>query len=671
MRWRLRLHYNEICFSRFFFHTKHLTILILFGNEMNKKNSDIDISYKELLTKIQVYYSGLEDDLCRYIELEDEFMNIVEIFNKLTYSSDFNHRANLEPFINLLDKINFTKQKLVWALIFEKYSRSEKEDPEKDEEKKLILSKVSTVKNPLILAFLLNIPNIKINKTEWENAINSKSIELFSFKISSFEDLLEKTQSQIEEVTVTNKYAHYQFHSLLNIFLNSFSNIPRDTNNKIPKHEIRAKIPLFLEELLDAFSFSEEGEKEPLIKLFKGFAKVENVLFTSMKEYREHLIHSFHVFLLGLQWLLVEWNMAYSNDKILFKFTNSDFMCWTFTSFFHDIGYGIEKLNQISSEIDLQYSVLGKAQSIEFRFSESTRLFARELMELMSKLLVTSSITGRDNEEYRFLRITPIMRSWDLKKHGLVSAILFMKTLNDIVVNNYGIYIKHKTDWDRIFLRAALAMTIHTYPSELTNYLDVEKETSGADEFNYVKKPIFYAFVLIVVDLIEFLERPTFSGDIYVPLIQDIDVELDIKYKYHTDRTFETFIVARYNHSEFRDINLIEIGKKIIERLYGFYSNKHGVDITIINNNSGNKLRFPFLISEENEFLNFISNNKDEEQRVRMMEWLAVYSTFRKTIMHLDDFEEETDKLLPIQLSNQIIPILRRIQPYRAFFKKP
>ena len=67
------------------------------------------------------------------------------------------------------------------------------------------------------------------------------------------------------------------------------------------------------------------------------------------------------------------------------------------------------------------------------------------------------------------------------------------ETLNDIVVNNYSIYIEHKRDWDMIFLRAALAMTIHTYPSELTNYLDVEKEYSGAEEFLHVKKPIFQA----------------------------------------------------------------------------------------------------------------------------------------------------------------------------------
>jgi hypothetical protein len=60
-----------------------------------------------------------------------------------------------------------------------------------------------------------------------------------------------------------------------------------------------------------------------------------------LSDYREHFVHSFHVFLLGLCALT---NMG--NVKV----KKADIVIWMHTAFFHDIGYAVEKIVELSND---------------------------------------------------------------------------------------------------------------------------------------------------------------------------------------------------------------------------------------------------------------------------------------------------------------------------------
>jgi len=86
--------------------------------------------------------------------------------------------------------------------------------------------------------------------------------------------------------------------------------------------------------------------KENLFKTLDIFYTFQEQAKTSSIDYRDHLLHQFQVFLVGLKILSSGlFANAFNKDEI-----PALLFCWTIVSLFHDIGYPFEKINKVQIE---------------------------------------------------------------------------------------------------------------------------------------------------------------------------------------------------------------------------------------------------------------------------------------------------------------------------------
>ena len=170
--------------------------------------------------------------------------------------------------------------------------------------------------------------------------------------------------------------------------------------------------------------------------------KYEEILGTGLR-YREHLVHQFQVFLLGLY-------IISCNEKIRAAMLNylerccitSTFdnilRCWFLSSIFHDFAYSMEKLDDwLGAYFQTLFSEeLGK-ERLPFIFLwenlftvEKYEYHKNMLMEAINRRVVSAEPSSQDTNLHHMF-ITTLMAKSDKKKknHGLFGALVLMNKL--------------------------------------------------------------------------------------------------------------------------------------------------------------------------------------------------------------------------------------------------
>jgi len=221
-----------------------------------------------------------------------------------------------------------------------------------------------------------------------------------------------------------------------------------------------------LEIIFDNLRFyqKENNYKIDIIEKLNNFREYEPILYKN-KSYRDHLIHVFQVFLLGM-YIMKKIKYAEDRESSLGKDLCDNVKCaemyqiWYYASLYHDICYPVEKAAE--SMQNLAYKFLVEDIIPERKVGKNKNPFTANISMNQEKdayyfnscvynFVKTSSDLDSNAITLLCGKLTEIFyRSYD---HGISSAINFCH-----LVNNY----KPKPKEAEIYYKAILAIALHT-----------------------------------------------------------------------------------------------------------------------------------------------------------------------------------------------------------------
>lgn len=262
-----------------------------------------------------------------------------------------------------------------------------------------------------------------------------------------------------------------------------------------------------------------------LKKYFDKYIGFENVMYGGVKYYRDHVIHVFRVWLLGMVILL-------RNNGVLLDKIYIDDHCsvnkyekisiWTLIALTHDLGYPLEKASQIieSTQDMLKAFVSNPILSMDLSFNgvqNSMNDFILRLvsskMELRNNNGVRNKYVARLQPKYYF----KFQKSLEHNKHGILSAIIICKLLLYFLESDFSVnedYLFDKEEIRQFYIRRDILRSIASHTCSdvyqmnqfLFSYLLIicdDTQSWGRKDISelYIDKDTKYRFGDISIDI--------------------------------------------------------------------------------------------------------------------------------------------------------------------------
>ena len=600
---------------------------------MKEKNA-IDEDYQKKIDEINFLneiktldqFNNLKSRISELIKSLDDAPLLRSLKNRIVGNEVFHDESVIDLFLELIPSLNGIARRFIWEAFMD-IIRQENNKELKPEFKQRILVEMKTSCEVSTKIYLYRRYRSILAFSDWLDVFeNNKQTRLQYLKVSNVKDLINETLILLTSEKLILK-DHYQ----------DLVGIIKDFEDKEEKY-ILEKLTDFVNKALSLWGFSEKNE---VLSLFMNFCEVERkLLMTLGSGYHEHILHSFRVFLFGFQFLAI---IRDFNNRLYEQQYNIDVLGWIITSFFHDLGYGVEKVHKLTSSIQKSYQILGNIDASSFIISESARIIAERVMNSLERIIVGEQSEYMElPKEFEFLKIHPILKSWENKDHGIISAVILWRSLIELVSRDYTFYLKYHSIWDDIFLRAALAMTLHSIHPKLTYYLNYDLPQLAPEGYSpmYIREehPLLLSFILHLFDTVDFIERRTFIGKTYLDIPKpQIKLELEIDIQYSLKNYVEIIVNCIYD--DINDKDLIELADKIFPKFYGYVSYDYGVRISIQNKKSKRKIEIPLLRSEFENFDNYINEKKIKLQIKEMNESHTIYREYFYSVLSLNGFE--------------------------------
>lgn len=237
-----------------------------------------------------------------------------------------------------------------------------------------------------------------------------------------------------------------------------------------------------------------------LCEYFDKYSSFESMLYGGGKYYRDHIVHVFRVWLLGINCLLDN-DAAYLkkikiNDHI--KINNLEkISIWSIIALTHDLGYPLEKSQEIIDKTkDMMKSfVANPILSVDLSFNgvqnNMNDFITRFISSKMHKL------PNKDTEELQFgnmyvVRLQPkyyfkFQKSLEQCKHGILSSIIIYKLLIYFLESDFNInedYQFDEEDARQFYIRREILRSIASHTCHDVYHLDM----------------LSFSYLLIVVD---------------------------------------------------------------------------------------------------------------------------------------------------------------------------
>lgn len=175
---------------------------------------------------------------------------------------------------------------------------------------------------------------------------------------------------------------------------------------------------------------------EELSSYFHKYVDFESALYGGTQYYRDHVVHVFRVWLLGIKLLLNKENKLLKQISIDDKCNTNAFeklSVWTLIALTHDLGYPLEKAQEIIGKTrDMMKSfVANPIISMDLSFSGIQNSMNDFVLRFMSSKMVPKQMP--DNEEFKYVaRLQPkylfkFQKSLERNKHGILSALVIYK----------------------------------------------------------------------------------------------------------------------------------------------------------------------------------------------------------------------------------------------------
>lgn len=288
---------------------------------------------------------------------------------------------------------------------------------------------------------------------------------------------------------------------------------------------------------------------EELRTYFDKYINFETTLYGSSRYYRDHVVHVFRVWILGVSQLL-------SNDNVLLKAIKIDDKCnvnpieklsiWTLVALTHDLGYPLEKsLEVVERTKDMMKSfVVNPAITMDLSFNGVQNSMNDFVLRFMSSKMIEKNIAEGDDCKY-VARLQPkyyfkFQKSLERNKHGILSALVIYKILRYFLESDYSTnedYYFDPEDTRQFYIRREIlrAISSHTchdiYQLTAKNFSFLLILCDDAQEWGrkgiselYINKSIVYDYDGLNIDLTDDVVKVSF-GEKY----KNIDKKEDVK----------------------------------------------------------------------------------------------------------------------------------------------
>lgn len=256
--------------------------------------------------------------------------------------------------------------------------------------------------------------------------------------------------------------------------------------------------------------FLENQSKHPvaygvneLSDYFEKYTQFETMLYGGGKYYRDHVVHVFRVWLLGLDCLL-------DNDGLYLKKINiqkgiqvnslEKLSIWSMIALTHDLGYPLEKSQGIIEKTkDMMRSFISNPtvsmdlsfNGIQNNMNDFVVRFMSSKMHEIHEKCPKESNPGPDEKKF-VARLQPkyyfkFQKSLEGYKHGILSAIIIYKLLIYFLESDFNINEDYKFDEEearQFYIRREILRTIAAHTCHDVYHLDM----------------LNFAFLLIMVD---------------------------------------------------------------------------------------------------------------------------------------------------------------------------
>jgi len=220
--------------------------------------------------------------------------------------------------------------------------------------------------------------------------------------------------------------------------------------------------------LLDRNEPYQHKDKEPIAyglenlkKFFQKYAKFESLLYGSNHSYRDHIVHVFQTWLLGVLILFNKKNQP--NGDLFIKEIHVEgfhqkskehknipmyeaLSMWTIIALCHDLGYPLQKANEIMDATNkmMESFVYNPKTSLDVRFSGVQDNINDHILKFISSRMITKKVPTAEDKEIFTGRVQPkyyikFSKSLEQYSHGIISSVILYKTLVYFLETDFNI----------------------------------------------------------------------------------------------------------------------------------------------------------------------------------------------------------------------------------------
>lgn len=241
---------------------------------------------------------------------------------------------------------------------------------------------------------------------------------------------------------------------------------------------------------------------DELSDYFEKYIKFESMLYGGGKYYRDHVIHVFRVWLLGLECLLDSKADYLERIKIQKNIEVNKFekiSIWSIIALTHDLGYPLEKAQGIIDQTKemMKSFVANPSVSLDLSFNGIQNNMNDYVIRFMSSKMhfydnKCPQSTDSKNDIQYVARLQPkyyfkFQKSLERYNHGILSSIIIYKLLRYFLESDFSINEDYRFDSEearQFYIRREILRTISSHTCHDIYHLDM----------------LNFAFLLIVVD---------------------------------------------------------------------------------------------------------------------------------------------------------------------------
>lgn len=233
-------------------------------------------------------------------------------------------------------------------------------------------------------------------------------------------------------------------------------------------------------------TFSSNPEKKPLaygieelFKYYEDYTEFEKILYGGASFYRDHVLHVFRVWLLGLntcaandfEYLKILKLPTSEKDNIPILSNVEKLSIWTIISLTHDLGYPLEKAQKVITQT--QKMVKPFINNPKLTMDLSFDGVQNTMNDFVIKFISSKMKKNEDNDEYKARLQSKYyfkyQKSLEQNQHGILSCLIIYKMLVYFLESDFSLNEDYKFDVEearQFFIRREILRAIASHTCE-------------------------------------------------------------------------------------------------------------------------------------------------------------------------------------------------------------